>query len=306
MGWEKRVRRSHFLRQGARGTGGLILALGIPSTFTACQPSAPPRAASVVETIETFSPAPLSEPVVWRVAIAQGLRPFAMEQGDVLVGFDLDLIKAIAEVCNATLKLERQPFDALTALIQAGQIDLAMGAVPITPERSAAVDFSLSYFHSGVTIVALPKNNQLSTLKALTGKKIAVTLGTAGAQLAIDVLGSTILTFNETTAALTAVKAGEADLALVALPTLLYIQSTQADYADLQRMGKLIDDYDFGIVVRSEAHAEDSSDQDEAAQADSDSRLKAVNAALRTLVRDGTYAEIYERWLGTAPIKKPF
>ena len=301
------MRRSHFIRQSARGTGGLILALGIPSTFTACQSSSPPReAASVIETVETAASAPPSEPAVWRVAIAQGLRPFAMEQGEVLVGFDLDLIKAIAEVCNATLKLERQPFDALAALIQVGQLDLAMGAVPITPERSAAVDFSRPYFHSGVAIVALPKNEQLSTLKALTGKKIAVTLGTAGAQLAIDILGSTLLTFDQAAAALTAVKAGEADVALVALPTLLDIQATQADYADLQRMGKLIDAYDFGIMVRSEARAEDSSSQDEAAQADSDGRLKAVNAALRTLVRDGTYAEIYERWLGTAPIRKPF
>ena len=298
------------MKQSIRGTGGLILTLGIPNTFTACQPSAsPPQAASVAETIE---PAPLvapSEPTIWRVAIARGLRPFAMEKGDVLVGFDLDLIKAIGEICNVTLKLERQPFDALAALMQAGQIDLAMGAVPITTERSAAVNFSRPYFHSGVAIVALPENNQLTTLKALNGKKIAVTLGTAGAPLAIDVLGSTILTFEQTTEALIAVKKGEADAAFVTLPTLLDIQATQADYASLRKMGKLMDTYDFGIMVRSEASTEASSEVSakpvEKAQTASDTRLRTVNAALKTLGRNGTYADIYKRWLGTAPVKQP-
>lgn len=314
------MRRSQFLRQSfQRGAGGLLLALGIPSTVTACRQSASvSKVASVTETPPP-SPTVQSEPKpVWRVAIAQGLRPFAMEEGDVLVGFDLDLIKAIGEVCNVTLKLERQPFDALATLIQAGQIDLAMGAVPIPSERSAAVSFSRPYFHSGVAIAALPKNDQLTTLKALSSKRIAVTLGTAGAQLAIDVLGSTILTFDQATDALTAVKTGEADAALVALPILLDIQATQKeDYAELQKTGKLIDTYDFGIMVRSKSSSETSepsskagseanSKPSEKAQTASDGRLSAVNAALKTLVKDGTYAEIYERWLGTAPVERPF
>ncbi|MGB3292375.1 MAG: transporter substrate-binding domain-containing protein [Phormidesmis sp.] len=309
------MRRSRFLRTLKRATSGLILAMGLPTTVTACRQSAsPPQAASVAET----APQPLvaqSEPkATWRVAIAQGLRPFIIEKDDLLVGFDIDLIKAIGEVCGVTLKLERQPFDALAALIRAEQIEMAMGAVPITPEQSGGVEFSRPYFHSGVAITALPTNAQLTTPKALSGKTIAVTLGTAGAQLAIDVLGSTILTFDQAADTLTAVKKGEADAALIALPVLLDIQATQADYADLQTMGKLIDPYDFGIMVRSEPSSKPSSKSSSEASANSsvktqtagDDRLRAVDGALKTLVKDGTYADIHERWLGTAPVEQPF
>lgn len=301
------MRRSQFLRKSfKRGSGGLLLALGIPSLMTACgQSTSAPKAASVAA--DQVSQPPESPPkTVWRVAIAQGLRPFAMEKGNVLVGFDVDLIKAISEVCNVTLKLERQPFDALVALIQAEQIDAAMGAVPITPQRSEAVEFSRPYFRSGVAIAARAENDQLTTLKALSDKTIAVTLGTTGAQLAIDVLGSTILTFDQATDALTAVKTGKADAALVALPVLLDIQATQPEtYASLQKMGELIDPYDYGIMVRAKTPAEDE-ESAEAEQLNSEDRLKTINAALKTLVKEGTYAEIYERWLGTAPLQRPF
>ncbi len=301
------MRRSQFLRKSLRrGSSGLLLALGIPSMMTACGQSVSVPDAASVAADSTSQPSEIKPKTVWRVAIAQGLRPFAMEKGDVLVGFDLDLIKAIGEVCNVTLKLERQPFDALAALIQAAQIDVAMGAVPITLGRSEAVEFSRPYFRSGVAIIARSENDQLTTLKALSDQTIAVTLGTSGAQLAIDVLGSTILTFDQATDALTAVKTGQADAALVALPVLLDIQATQLEtYTSLQKMGELIDTYDYGIMVRSETRTEDK-DSVETEQSDREDRLSAINAALKTLVKDGTYAEIYERWLGTAPLQRPF
>ncbi|MGB7087929.1 MAG: transporter substrate-binding domain-containing protein [Phormidesmis sp.] len=265
---------------------------------------------------DTAPPAPKE---TWRVAIAPGLRPFAMteavqpdssQQGNIdenslpettqaesaegqtqLVGFDVDLIKALGKACGASLQIESQPFDALIPMIQAARVDVAIGAVPITPARSEAVKFSDPYFQSGVAIAALPKNDQLKTLKDLRNQTIAVQLETAGARLAIDIPGSSILTFREASAALQAVEKGQADAALVALPILLDHLKTHPTSA-VQKIGKLAEAHDFGIMMRP---SEGPKEEQQTVALD---RLSKVNAALKTLVDDGTYAKIHERWLG--------
>lgn len=190
-------------------------------------------------------------------------------------------------------------------LIQAGSIDVAIGALSIPVGRAETPNFSQPYFRSGVAITALPDNEQFDSLKALKGKTIAVQLETAGARLVIDIAGSGILTFDQDAAALKAVEAGEADAALVTLPALLNLLAADST-AEVKQMGELIEPYDFGIIVRptdpevaGEAAAE--SEQESRKAAPLETRLSAINAALDQLREDGTYAKIYERWLGIAP-----
>ncbi len=310
------MRRSQFLRKYFKyGLNGLAIAAGLPVTITACSRSASrsvtksaPESAS--ESAASAAPAKSSSPPpakeMWRVGIALGVAPFVSEKGQRLVGFDIDLIEAVGSLCGANLKLEAQPFDALMPLIQAGSIDVAIGALPIPVGRAEIPNFSQPYFRSGVAIAALPDNEQFDSLKALKGKTIAVQLETAGARLVIDIAESRILTFDQATAALKAVEAGEADAALVTLPALLNLLSTDST-VQVKQMGELTEPYDFGIIVRpiDAASEEERTESEEASRPDAapqETRLNAINAALDTLVEDGTYAKIHQRWLGMAPL----
>ena len=321
------MRRSQFLKQSfKRSLIGLAVVTGLPSAMRACRqstsqplatgPSTAKSAASPVAANKTAREEPLPTQDQWRVAIAPGVPPFVRRKGERLVGFDVDLIRAIGTACGVTLQIEPQPFDALAPLIQSGSIDVAIGAIPISPTRTESTestestepsDFSQPYFRSGIAIVALPENERFNSLKALKDKTIAVQLETAGARLAIDIQGSNILTFDQATATLKAVEDRNADVGLVALPALLDGLKTDS-VAGVQQMGDLIDTYDFGIIVRpTDPKAEQGrkkrkrSGDRRAKATPEENRLSAINTALDTLIENGTYAKIYRRWLGIEP-----
>ena len=315
------MRRSQFLKKSLkRGLIGLAIVAGLPSAVTAyrrvraersvsepstAEPSTRQSAASSVAAVESSSEPPSAEDQ-WRVAIAPGVAPFVIQKGDRLVGFDVDLIKAIGAACGATLQIKPQPFDALVPLIQAGSIDVAIGAIPILPARTEPTNFSQPYFRSGIAIVALPENERFDSPKALRDKTIAVQLETTGARLAIDIQGSNILTFDTASDTLKAVEERNADVALVTLPVLLDGLKTDS-VAGVQQMGELIEAYDFGIIVRPTDPATEREDSDSTEEkgdrkaTSEENRLNTINAALDTLIEDGTYAKIYQRWLGIDP-----
>lgn len=61
------------------------------------------------------------------------------------VGFDMDLMRAIAEKLGVEVEFQDMPFDSLIAAVQAGKIDVVIAAMQSTPERDATVDFSMDY-----------------------------------------------------------------------------------------------------------------------------------------------------------------
>ena len=61
------------------------------------------------------------------------------------VGFDMDLMRAVAERMGVKLKIKDMPFDSLIAGLQAGKIHAVIAAMQATPERDKKVDFSTVY-----------------------------------------------------------------------------------------------------------------------------------------------------------------
>ena len=311
------MRRSQFLKHfGGYSLGSGVLAVGLHGSLLACTQTTVRSEATEKKGLLSEQSNPPStrypqqllptETGPWRVAIASSFRLFAMKHNNQLEGFEPDLIEAIAQACNVEVQIESQPFDALLPLMQAGDIDIALGAMPIPGVPVEGVVFSQPYFRSGVAIAALPENEQLNTLDALSGQAIAVVLGSSGARLPFNIPGTRILTYSNVDEALFAVANKEADAALVSLP--LFHQAIRASklkstipdsqiaevkpmteaakrISEIQQMGRLIGAYDIGIMVRASPD-----------QAEEGSRLTCINAAIETLQEDGTYDEIYARW----------
>lgn len=94
------------------------------------------------------------------------------------IGYDMDVIKNIAEEINVEIEVKEIFFNDLFWAVKSGAVDVAISAVTITPERSKDVLFSTPYFESGQSIVVLKGNEDIKGPEDLKDKKIGVPKGT--------------------------------------------------------------------------------------------------------------------------------
>lgn len=81
------------------------------------------------------------------VGVSADYPPFAYVAEDFsLQGYDIALAKEIGKRLDLPVELASMAFDGLLNAVQLGQIDMAVSAITITPERQAAVDFSSAYY----------------------------------------------------------------------------------------------------------------------------------------------------------------
>jgi polar amino acid transport system substrate-binding protein len=86
-------------------------------------------------------------------------------------GFDIALIKEVAQQLGITAELNDFAFDGLGAAVNLGQVDTAIAAISVTPERQALVDFSNIYYASTDAVLVVAT----STLSAQTPNLLTTT-----------------------------------------------------------------------------------------------------------------------------------
>lgn len=110
--------------------------------------------------------------------------PFEMvnEAGEYL-GFDLDLMRAIAHVAGFQIEIRNIAFDAIIENVRTGRADIGASGFTITAEREKVVDFSMPYFLSNQAVI-IRKDSGLNIVTALAGlgpsKAIGAQNGTTG------------------------------------------------------------------------------------------------------------------------------
>jgi len=73
-----------------------------------------------------------------------------------LDGFDIALIRDIGQKLNLAVEIKDMAFDGLGGALQINQIDVAISAITITPERDGFIDFSNTYVLSEDALLAAP------------------------------------------------------------------------------------------------------------------------------------------------------
>ncbi|MCF8118122.1 MAG: transporter substrate-binding domain-containing protein [Desulfarculaceae bacterium] len=89
------------------------------------------------------------------VGIATGMPPLSAKtaKGE-FIGLDVDLVKDLAASLGVKIRFEPMAFDKLIPAAAAGEVDVAVGGITITPQRNARVFFAGPYFVSGQTLLA--------------------------------------------------------------------------------------------------------------------------------------------------------
>lgn len=105
--------------------------------------------------------------------------PFEYIEKGQIVGFDIDLIKAIAESQGIEVEFQDISFDSLIPGLNAGTIDIVASGMTITEERAKVVDFTEPYYSANQAV--LVKEGSGKTVTVLFGDhKLAVQTGTTG------------------------------------------------------------------------------------------------------------------------------
>ena len=117
---------------------------------------------------------------VWRVGMDPSFPPFEMtnESGEV-VGFDVDLARAIAEQWGVDVEIVGVGFDGLIDAVKADRIDAAISAIPYDPLLTRDVRYSEPYFDAGWRVV-VKKDSPIRQVSDLAGRRVAVEWGSEG------------------------------------------------------------------------------------------------------------------------------
>ncbi|SFA83368.1 amino acid ABC transporter substrate-binding protein, PAAT family (TC 3.A.1.3.-) [Lentibacillus halodurans] len=220
----------------------------------------------------------------YTVATDSSFVPFEFEEDGEYVGFDIDLINAIADEAGFDIELEVTNFDGIIPGLQTGSFDIAIAGISITEERAEKIDYSDPYYESGLAIGVPSDNNDIQDLEDLEGKTIATRLGsTSAAFIDENIENADPSQFEQLDQAYLAVENGSADAILYDAPNVNYYIQTTGD--ELKVVGDLYQAEDYGIAI--------SKGQEEL--------VSAINDALAELKENGTYDEIYEEWFGEKP-----
>ena len=95
---------------------------------------------------------------------------FYDEKGE-LVGYDVDIAKAVAKKLNLKIEFLTAPWDAMLAAFDAGKADVVFNQVSINEDRKKKYDMSVPYTMPYPVIVVHKDNNDIKSFADLKGKK---------------------------------------------------------------------------------------------------------------------------------------
>jgi len=206
--------------------------------------------------------------------------PMEFELDGEYTGFDIELMRAIAEDLGLELAVNNTGFDPITSglAMEANECDIAAASITITEEREENIDFSDSYFTADQTLL-VSKSTGITDLAGFAGRNLGVQTGTTGEMYANENNpGATIISFENPGDLFTALAAGQIDGVLQDIVP-------NADAALNDDSVEIVETYptaeDYGFATKEEG-AEDV--------------LDAVNKSLKKLRDDGTYDKIYDDW----------
>lgn len=138
--------------------------------------------------------------------------------GGEIIGFDIDLAKAITKELGYELKIVDMDFKGLIPALQAGRVDFVAASMSATEEREKSVDFSVPYYHAGDMVLSLEQKpvKSIAELKNLTvGAQLGSVQEEKAKELAKEIPGMKIKTFNRVPDIIQELKSGRIDAAII-------------------------------------------------------------------------------------------
>ena len=146
---------------------------------------------------------------VYKVGTTAEYPPFETLENGKIVGYDVDVIDAVAKKIGIKYEWKDMNFDGLISALQFKKIDIVIAGISSSPEREKVVNFSIPY-HESKTAYIMNKNNPM-TMEELKGKTFGVDLGTSYETTARSIEGAKVIAFSSMGGTLLALKSQKVD-----------------------------------------------------------------------------------------------
>jgi polar amino acid transport system substrate-binding protein len=290
-----------FAAIAAMATASVLLVAGCASTDTTATPTASATADSAaIPAVQVDSAAAALLPAKYKTAginVASDIPYAPMEMFDdanMPTGFDYDLSQSIGQKLGVKVSFNKQAWDSIIPSLKAGNHDIIMSGMNDTVERQATLDY-VDYFKGGFSIVVAKGNPQgVKTLTDLCGQPVTIQKATVQGDMLkaltpqCTAAGKKAVIVNEYPSdpeALNALRAGKGIADVMDAPIAAYAAQTsgKGQYFDLITDAANPNGYQavytgIGILKGN------------------DKLTAALQAAVQSLINDGTYGKILAKW----------
>ncbi len=211
---------------------------------------------------------------------------FVASDGHTVIGMDPDLMDAIGAKMGLKVTFVNATFDTIIPGLAAGKYDLGASSFTDTKEREKTVDF-VNYFTAGISFYAKSSANPgVETVEDLCGKSVSVERGTVEQEESeaqskkctkAGKPAVKVLSFPDQNGANLALSSGRAELGMADSPIADY-QVKQSN-GQFKLVGKEYEAAPYGLAIPK-----------------SSGLVKPIQAALKAVIADGTYAKILAKW----------
>ena len=205
-------------------------------------------------------------------------------RGGAYEGFEIDLMRELAQRLGRPLEIRNIPFNGLFAAVQSGRIDVAASSISITPQRLTQVAFTQPFYDSDQSLTVL-RSSPIKGLEDLAGRRVGVDTGSTGdiwasANQARYDIGA-LARYEGLAPAMLDLQSRRLDAYLSDIPSLLYYAK---DKPFLRIAERIPTGERYALMLAKDG-----------------ALLEPLNAALSALKTEGALAELHEKWFGEAP-----
>ncbi|MEI7223047.1 arginine ABC transporter substrate-binding protein [Pectobacterium carotovorum] len=217
-----------------------------------------------------------------RFASSATYPPFeSLDASNEIVGFDMDLAKALCKQMQATCTFTNQAFDSLIPALKFRRYDAVISGMDITAERSKQVAFTQPYYANSAVVIA--QKGKFSDFAAMKGKRIGMENGTTHQKYMHDKHPEVqTVSYDSYQNAVLDLKNGRID---GVFGDTAVVNEWIKTNPELATVGEHVTDAEYfgtglGIAVRPDDKA----------------LLEKLNKALDAIKADGTYKTINDKW----------
>ncbi len=199
-----------------------------------------------------------------------------------MVGFDIDMLKAIEEEIGVEIEVKNTAWDGIFAGLANGNYDAVCSSVTITEERQKSMDFTQPYINAGQVLIVQKETSGVTTLDDLADKEVGAQIGTTGAIQIGEHESAKLKTYDEIGLAVADLDNGRIAGVVCDSPIAANYALQNEKYSDsLKIVGEPFTEEYFGIAVKKGNEAV----------------LELLNQGIKKVKAEGTLEELKAKWL---------
>jgi polar amino acid transport system substrate-binding protein len=196
---------------------------------------------------------------------------------DRLIGFEDDIVKAIADELEMKPVFVQNQWDGLIPGLYRNDYDIAINGIEITEDRKREVNFSVPYYLTYEQLVIRKDQQNIYNLDDLRGKSVGTLKASVAERILVSARYIDVRTYDAEVGSFKDLKNGRLSAVLIDAPVAVYYAGWDPE---LKFTGQPIGDLYYGIALRK-----------------SDTLLlKKINGAINKLVYTGRLREIMDSW----------